>query len=171
MKITDLPCGVQDFLARCPKTGNGVNPWIFLAALTLHRARVAESEMSGIISTATKNCGRVVTAYEIERAVINSGSALRNGAKAERRTPKWPTPNPEQIEAVVANGVGIDGLREMSPVKWNDGRSHAEEIIDLLFPGDPLLCVAHSKYKFKTAPREKWRGRLTPAAIHRSRHR
>ena len=88
---------------------------------------------------------------------------LRNGAKAaERRTPKWPQANPKQIEDVVANGVGIDGLTEMSPVKWDDGPiAHAEEIIDLLFPGDPLLCVAHSKYKFKTAPREKWRGRLT----------
>ena len=62
MKITDLPCGVQDFLARCPKASNGVNRWIFLAALTLHRARVAESEMPRIIALATKNCGRVVTA-------------------------------------------------------------------------------------------------------------
>lgn len=45
MRITDLPCGIQDFLARCPKAGDGVNRWIFRAALTLHRAGVPESDI------------------------------------------------------------------------------------------------------------------------------
>lgn len=160
MKITDLPSGVQDFLARCPKAGEGVNRWIFRAALMLHRARVPESKMLALISAATKDCGRFVTAQEIERAVVNSGSSLRNGFRAARRTPKLPQANGKAIEAVTANGVGIDGLRAMSPVNWRDGKPHTEEIIDALFPGNPLLCVGQSKYKFTTAARETWRGRL-----------
>jgi hypothetical protein len=160
MRTIDLPCGVQDFLARCPKAGDGVNRWIFSAALLLHRANILESEMPALISAATKNCGRVVTSQEIERAIVNSGRSLKNGFQAERRTPKWPQANQEQIEAIVSDGVGLDGLKEMSPVKWNDGKAHTEEVIDALFPGNPLLCVGLSKFSFNTMARETWRGRL-----------
>jgi hypothetical protein len=160
MRITNLPCGVQDFLARCPKAGDGVNRWIFSAARLLHRANVLESEIPALISAATKNCGRVVTAQEIERAVVNSGRSLKNGFQAERRTPRWPQANQEQIEAVVRNGARLDDLKRMSPVKWSDSKAHTEEVIDLLFPGNPLLCVGLSKFSFNTVPRQTWRGRL-----------
>jgi hypothetical protein len=36
-----------------------------------------------------------------------------------------------------------------------------EEIIDHLFPGNPLLCVGKSAYTFGTRRREVWRGRLS----------
>ena len=160
MNKTDLLPGVQDFLCRCPKSGEGVHRWIFSAALTLHRARVPESEMAGLIFNATKNCGRDVSSQEIKDAIVNSGRYLRDGISAERRTPKWPTPNLEQIEAITRDGIGLDGLREISPAKWSDSKPHTEEVIDLLFPGNPLLCVGQSKYTFSTKPREDWRGSL-----------
>lgn len=160
MKTTDLPLGVQQFLTTCPKAGDGVNLWIFRAALWLHRAQVPESEMPALILAATKSCGRMVTNQEIKRAILNSGTSLRKGVPAERRRPNWPRPNAEQIEAVVRDGARLEELKRQSPRKWGDSKPHTEEIIDVLFPGNPLLCVARSKYAFNTMPREMWRGRL-----------
>jgi hypothetical protein len=34
-------------------------------------------------------------------------------------------------------------------------------VIDLLFPGNPLLCCGQSKSVFDTKPRENWRGKLS----------
>jgi hypothetical protein len=161
MDVTSLPCGVQDFLARCPRTGEGVNHWIFCAARTLHRVNVLESEMPAIIREATRNCGRVVSAQEIERAILNSGSSLKNGFQAERRTPRWPATNQEQIQAVVRDGPTLNDLKQRSPVKWNNGNPHTEEVIDILFPGNPLLCVGLTNCNFDTRLRESWRGRLS----------
>jgi hypothetical protein len=160
MTRTELPSSAQEFLAGCPKSGGGVNHWLFCAALTLHRANVPESEMAGLILEATRNCGRVVTAYEIERAIVNSGNSLKNGFHAERRTPRWPQANQERIAAIVRDGPRLDDLKQMSPMKWNDDKPHTEEIIDRLFPGNPLLCVGLSKFSFNTMHRETWRGRL-----------
>lgn len=48
----------------------------------------------------------------------------------------------------------------MSPWRLEDNDSHVEEIIDVLFPGDPLLCVGRTEYKFSTKPRSTWRDHL-----------
>lgn len=40
------------------------------------------------------------------------------------------------------------------------GESRAEDVIDVLFPGDPWLCIGQSARLFRTQRREKWRGRL-----------
>src|SRR5262245_17952073 len=47
-----------------------------------------------------------------------------------------------------------------SPIRIEDNKSHTEEIIDRLFPGNPLLCCGKSQSEFDTAPREHWRGEL-----------
>src|SRR5215207_6125672 len=51
-------------------------------------------------------------------------------------------------------------LWEFSPIRFDDDESHTEEIIDHLFPDNPLLCCGESKSKFATQPREDWRGKL-----------
>jgi hypothetical protein len=77
-----------------------------------------------------------------------------------RREPRWPARNLEQIDAIVRAGYGLYDLCESSPVRFDDDANHAEEIIDILFPGDPLLCVGETEYKFATESREDWRGQL-----------
>jgi hypothetical protein len=49
---------------------------------------------------------------------------------------------------------------EISRPRIEDNRHHAEEIIDRLFPGNPLLCCGRSQSEFDTRPREAWRGEL-----------
>ena len=52
-------------------------------------------------------------------------------------------------------------LWESSPIRFSDKRLHTEEIIDALFPGNPLLCCGKTQADFDTKPRSKWRGELS----------
>ena len=52
-------------------------------------------------------------------------------------------------------------LWELSHPQIDDDETHTEQIIDRLFPGDPLLCCGKSNTDFDTRPREDWRGQLS----------
>src|SRR5262249_7144358 len=45
-------------------------------------------------------------------------------------------------------------------IRFEDNKSHTEEIIDTLFPGNPLLCAGRTNLDFATQSREEWRGKL-----------
>jgi hypothetical protein len=74
--------------------------------------------------------------------------------------PLWPQPDLLTINKIVCTGPGLYDLWEQSPVQLGGSGSHAEEIVDILFPGNPLLCCAKSNREFVTRRREAWRGRL-----------
>jgi hypothetical protein len=160
--IKDLPQFVRDLLASPPRAGEGVNLYLFRLARVLHPYRT-EREIAGILEAVTANCGRVVTEKEIRRAIENSKGAARQPRQSTPRTePPWPTTNREQREAVInETDEGLVDLWEASPVRLEDNDSHTEEIIDALFPGNPLLCCGKSNAVFATQSREEWRGRLT----------
>jgi hypothetical protein len=90
-----------------------------------------------------------------------SGLPLPAAQPLPPRAPSWPKPDLEAIDTIVRSGPGLYDLRELSPIRFEDERSHAEEIIDVLFPGNPLLCCAKSSETFATRRREVWRGRLS----------
>jgi hypothetical protein len=133
-----------------------------MGARVLHPYRT-EREIADILEAVTANCGRVVTEKEIRRAIENSKGAARQPRQSTPRTePPWPTTNREQREAVInETHEGLVDLWEASPVRLEDNDSHTEEIIDALFPGNPLLCCGKSNAVFATQSREEWRGRLT----------
>jgi hypothetical protein len=82
-----------------------------------------------------------------------------------RPTP-WPKPDPARIAEVTASGYGLADLWELSPIRFEDGDSHAEDLVDALFPGDPLLCVARAAPADAiTQPRSAWRGQLPFCAL------
>jgi hypothetical protein len=158
----ELPQFVRDMLASPPRAGEGVNLYLFRLARVLHPYR-SESEIVDTLRAVTVGCGRVVTEKEIRRAVENSKAAawMRGQEPPPRSTPPWPNVNVEQREAVIAAmEMGLVDLWEVSPVRLEDNDSHTEGIIDMLFPGNPLLCVGKSKSVFTTQSREKWRGKL-----------
>ena len=47
-----------------------------------------------------------------------------------------------------------------SPINVESGGLDTEQVIDRLFPGNPLLCVGQMKNVFNTKEREQWRGKL-----------
>ena len=75
--------------------------------------------------------------------------------------PKWPPRNLEELDAIVRGGFGLYDFWEGSPVRFDDEESHAEEVADIIFPGDPLLCIGRTERSFATRPREAWRGELS----------
>jgi hypothetical protein len=115
------------------------------------------------LRNAAETCGRFVPEREIEEALQNSRTSAFQPAIA--RPQLWPSVNCEQREAVVASGFGLVDLWELSPVRFEDNKSHAEQIVDVLFPGNPWLCVGRSKSDFKTRHREDLRGEL-PRLAH-----
>jgi hypothetical protein len=99
---------------------------------------------------------------QLRRAYAYAGAQARlESATANASTINtWPEPDHKLITEIVTSGPGLHDLWESSPVRFEDEQPHTEEIIDALFPGNPLLCVGESNYRFLTAERESLRGSL-----------
>ena len=145
-------------LRSCPTAGDGVNRWLFCAARKLHLLKVESSTIEELLERASANCGRLVKAAEIGRAVRNSKPGTRSNRLTMR---KWPQRDYEQIEAIGRSGFRVEGLQAHSPVALNPIENQAETIVDALFPTNPLLCAARGLYGAVTKPREEWRGQLS----------
>lgn len=159
LKNRRLPRDIRDLLDSPPQRGDGLNNWFFRLARVLHPYRTPAAIVR-LLAAAT--AGEPVKPGEIERAVKNSGAtAWHPGQRlAPARVRAWPAVNRERREAITGTGYGLADLRKASPVRFEDSESHAEQIVDALFPGNPLLCVGRSSYQFATRTREEWRGRL-----------
>jgi len=163
-----LPRFALEMLAKCPRAGGGVHNWIFRVARALHWFYADKQEMAAVIARAAEGCGREVPLGEIEVAIMNSeASAWMPGGKkactqSQSYRPPWPARNEEQIEAVVAASdvAGLADLWEASPIRFED-EVMTEELVDDLFPGNPLLCCGRDlKTHVGTGTREELRGQL-----------
>lgn len=146
---------VDTLLGSCPAAGESVNRWLFSTALKLHSNGIEPPRIEEMLEEATEDCGRSLKSDEIARAVRNSAPGRLSSYKPGVR---WPARNYERIEEIGANGIGVAALESESP-NWTGGdSSRSEEIIDSLFPGNPLICAAVSNTRALTRPREQWRG-------------
>ena len=155
-----LPQFVRDLLASPPRRGEGLNLWFYRVARVLHPYRDS-AEIIELLKAAT--AGEPVKHGEIERAVERSAATAWKPGQSLQSTLQaaaWPKVNAEQREAVIASGAGLVDLWEISPVRFADDEPHTEQIIDTLFPGDPLLCSGRSNSEFATRSRCEWRGKL-----------
>lgn len=181
-----LPSFLEELLESCPSAGSGVNNWLYTVAKQLH-VHMEENEMSALLKAKTKDCGRVVTAGEIRHQIRSARArafqpkdpaayaAARGTApnvvrvlpaqNDDRPAPKWPAPDHDAIRQIVASGWGLVDLWERSPIRFTDARRHTEEIVDILFPGNPLLCCGLTKFDFATRHRETWRGHMERLAF------
>jgi hypothetical protein len=159
-----LPRFILDLLAACPRAGEGVHRWLFKIARQLHTHR-NRAEIVALLAATVADCGRHVPVSEIEAAVDKAKDCAwrpgRNGflnSPANART--WPDVNTKARAEIVADGGGLADLWEASPVRIESNEPRTEEIMDALFPGNPLLCCGKSNSDFDTKPRESWRGEL-----------
>ena len=162
-----LPDWLRDLLTSPPRAGEGVHHWLFRTARQLH-AHYPSTEIIRLLEIQVANCGRHVPRSEIVAAVQSSISCAwqPNGKATPGQTvSKWPKVNREQREAIIRDGGGLADLWELSPIRIEDNDQHTEEIIDRLFPGNPLLCCGKSNREFDTRPREDWRGQLAGLAL------
>lgn len=158
-----LPPFLRELLAAPPCAGEGVHAWLFSVARHLH-AHLPATEIVNLLETLVADCGRHVSRKEIEDAVKNSLPFAwhPNGNVAlAQPVAKWPKVNLEQRAAIIRDNGGLADLWELSCPRIEDNEAHTEEIIDTLFPGNPLLCCAKSQSNFDTKPREDWRGEMS----------
>jgi hypothetical protein len=109
-------------------------------------------------------------AHQLRSAYAHAGHGSSPGGEFSRvvsAQAKWPETDFGAIDEIVRTGFELVDLWEVSPIRFDDGESHVEQIVDVLFPGDlaagidPLLCVGWAKgVGFKTKRREQWRGTL-----------
>ena len=60
------------------------------------------------------------------------------------------------IETVANAGKGLVDLWEESPIRLDSNDSRTDELIDILFPGNPFLCCGWSRHRLDTRPRNRW---------------
>jgi hypothetical protein len=155
-----LPRWAKTLLASCPKSGDGVHNWVYRAAKRLHSVLDDEDEIVALLLQATAACGREVGDREIRDAVVNSAPSADPNSDQNKGAPRWPYRIVGRIWNVLRTGPGLEELKKNSPVHWDDGQPHTEEIIDCLFPGNPLICAGGRKERALTRSREEWRGFL-----------
>jgi hypothetical protein len=173
------PPFLVELVDSCPAAGDGVNFWLYCVARQLH-AHLAEQDIFALLKAKTHGCGRTVLDKEIWHQIKaawqkawrpNKPEAFPNAPSLPDQIdlapprPAWPEPDSEAIRAIVAGGDGLYDFWEHSPVRFEDEDSHADEIIDALFPGNPLLCIGLTSYRFATRRREYWRGHLHRMAL------
>src|SRR5262249_46977489 len=141
----------------CPEPGEGVHRWLFHAACCAIEAGLTDEEAIEEIEVLMT---RHPIGNEIEDALVS--------ARGERResSPRWSPANPSTIATIAKEGPSLVELvaRSPQPIQFGE-ESRTEEIIDILFPGDPWLCVGRSDRSFGTQRRESWRGRLHERAL------
>jgi hypothetical protein len=162
-----LPPFIDEMLAVPPRAGEGVHNWLFRVARQLH-VHMPAGEIVSLLESRVANCGRAVSRAEIISAVQNSLPCAwqsRDIAAPVQSAVKWPCVNQEQREAIISDNGGLADLWELSRPRIEENAQHTEEIIDGLFPGNPLLCCGKSNSVFDTKPRESWRGELSVLAL------
>ena len=159
----ELPPFLNDLLNAPPRAGEGVHNFLFRVARQLH-AHLPAGEIFSLLKASVAHCGRHVSDAEILDAIKNSLASAwqpRGTSAPVQAAKKWPGLNKEQREAIVRDNGGLCDLWEASRIRIDDNGQHTEEIIDALFPGNPLLCAGRSMSDFDTRPREDWRGELS----------
>jgi hypothetical protein len=150
--VDALPKLVRDRVKGCPVPGHGINPWCLSSALSL-TSYFENDEIVGILEAYVKDTGRE---RDIERAV-SKARAIANGEMGGPNQGReiWPAVDHRMAHDIVVNSNWtLAKMREASPPVPS-----SEDIIDSLFPGNPLLCFGRRKNIFATQPRESWRGK------------
>jgi hypothetical protein len=150
-----LPKRLSELLDSCPTKGNGVHDWLFKAALQLHRY-FPEDE---IIDLLKEKLSCIRPESEVVGTVVNAGRLARDEMPLGTLN-RWPAVDYAMVHKIVVNcPVRLKDLSSISPVDLNTEGPRTEEIMDVLFPDNPLLCIGRSVTACWTKPREFWRGR------------
>jgi hypothetical protein len=137
----------------CPAEGEGVHKWVFYAACRAVEAGLTDEQAAEeIVFLMTRGPN---PPSEIEDALASARGERRRSSR------RWSPVNPTPIAAIAAEGPSLLELISRSPVPIQfSERSRTEEIIDVLLPGNPWLCVGTSDRQFSTRRRDFRRGHL-----------
>lgn len=144
-----IPAWLHRHLDTPPAAGTGLHWWIYRTACLLSERHTQDAAViTRLLQQATATAARDTT-REIENAVH---AALSNGGSAKRK-PTWPKREASAVAATLQSGTTWQKLHAMSPASC---LSRSKEILPLLFPGDPLLCIGFRQEDFHTLPLSEW---------------
>jgi hypothetical protein len=154
-------------LATPPAAGAGVHQWLFSTACLLTEAGYSTTAKFEMMYQASRHVGRAVSAREINSAIAGAEQKTSVAQILHQRNeftgapqPAWPAPDTRHVYSLGKSGPGLYDLWERSPLRFDDEGDHCEQTIDVLFPGNPLLCVGKSAAAFATRRWDVWRGHL-----------
>ena len=136
----------------CPDEGQGVNNWTIRTAWQLRKDGINAEQAYSILLGRTTRAESWVAEAEIARA-IETVYRTKSKASTRKARPKWPQRQKEAIEAIIKSPVALDDFRNNSPS--STGISPFEAL-DLLFPGDPMLCLGKRPDRIDTRPKSNW---------------
>jgi len=149
--MKELPQFLNLMLANPPSAGKGVHSWLFCTARQLH-AHLPAGQIVAVLENHVAGCGRTVPLTEIVNAVQNSlpcaWSPNAKSLNGKAKTPtvpqsKWPAINQTARTTILQNGCNLTKLVGMSKISFAENTPQTEDIIDRLFPGNPLLCCGN----------------------------
>jgi hypothetical protein len=172
----DYPDSITEFLKTCPYTGDGVNVWIMSAACKL-RHFISETEARDILLPIVIEAGRSAwkANAEITRAIDKAFGSI--GKVVHGKQPVWAEYDPELVKerASLSRRLyeGMDGalypvypsvydndLAALQAASPHDCKLTADKFLELLFPGDPLICAGWHNWKFDTRRLSEWGNEL-----------
>lgn len=131
----------------CPEGGQGVHAWLYHMACAAVDAGIPDEEAAPYIA------GLMTRPPAPPQEVEHALAAARGGPR--KPSTKWPVRNFKLIQTI---------FRDPLPT-WKPTGIGAEQAVDVLFPGNPLLCVGLDSARFTTKPREAHRGFLMRASL------
>ena len=148
--LTNIPPALREALENPPEPGNR-NVWLFTVAKRARRFASEKKVRALLFKVAAQWTDRDFTP-EIDRAVSRAFSEGRDAcpqASASVRLP-WPEYNPTAWTRRLNTPIPF-------PEKPLDITT--EQVIDHIFPGNPLICAAQDTRSAITQEREAWRGK------------
>ena len=152
-----LPKWCWAYLQTCPPSGHGIHKWLAGAAIRVLKY-VDADETTQLLNLAAR--GGTATTQQLReiRDVVEWAAHLLAKGVEYREEPKPYLPaNVELIQEIEVQGDGLDELSANTPTK---PLSDTEQLIDVLFPLDCLLCVGCAPTDKITGPRQEMRGGL-----------
>jgi hypothetical protein len=99
---------------------------------------------------------RRLDAYKQRRGISEAEGDLQMIRLPSRVGERWLGRNFEFIKSVTQMGNGLVDLWEASPVRLDSNKPKTDQIIDVLFPSNPLLCCGWTRHYFDTRVRAQW---------------
>ena len=173
---------IRAYLAKIPGAisgSGGHNQTFTVACILLHGWRLSDSEAFSYLLEYNQRCVPPWSEHELRHKLASANGTppskpighLLNGADVPAGS-SLPAPKPKPqpslaaIESVAAkHRGGLTDIWESSPLPLAVNDPQTESLIDLLFPGNPLLCCGKSAREFDTRPRDGWRGELEKQAF------
>lgn len=128
--------------------GEGVHAWLFHMGCRVAEEKIPHEEAIPYIRALMPR--EPAPPQEIEHALDAA-----SGEGRRKPTQKWPNRCFNDIQKIFKHPLP----------DWKPTDISAEQAIDTLFPGNPLLCVGLDSARFQTKPREAHRGSLSKASL------